>query len=128
LPAKIVAGDWSSVLTDQAATLSALAQLDAKALEILPNLPEKPEGNVALVVSGVEIYLPLADLVDLDDERARLTKGLAEAESHITRLEALLSSPFAEKAPPAVVQKERDKLAGFKQTAEKLRLQLQSLS
>ena len=128
LPAKIVAGDWIVILKHQAATLAALAQLDLEALQITERLAEKPEGNVALVVGAVEIYLPLADLVDLDEERARLTKGLAEAESQITRLETLLSSPFAEKAPPPVVQKEREKLTGFKETAEKLRLQLQSLS
>jgi valyl-tRNA synthetase len=124
LPAKIVAGDWAIVLNHQAATLAALAQLEPAAIEIVESLVEKPEGNVVLVVGAIEIYLPLADLVNLDDERARLTKGLAEAETQIIRLEALLSSSFAEKAPPAVVQKEREKLSCFKETAEKLQSQL----
>jgi valyl-tRNA synthetase len=127
LPAKIVAGDWAVVLNHQAATLAALAQLEPAALEIVESLVEKPEGNVVLVVGAIEIYLPLADLMNLDDERARLTKGLAEAEAQIIRLEALLSSPFAEKAPPAVVQKEREKLSGFKETAEKLQSQLRDI-
>jgi valyl-tRNA synthetase len=49
---------------------------------------------------------------------------LAEAQSQIERLEKLLASPFAEKAPPDVVQKERDKLTGFKETAIKLKDQI----
>jgi valyl-tRNA synthetase len=87
-------------------------------------LKEKSEGAAALVVGPVEIYLPLAGMVDLEQERARLEKELAEAESHIARLEKLLSSDFAKKAPEAVVAKEREKLAAFKETAEKIKAQL----
>jgi len=72
----------------------------------------------------VEIYLPLAGMVDLANEKARLEKELKEAESHIQRLENLLSSDFANKAPATLVQKERDKLAGYKDTAEKIKAQL----
>jgi len=78
-------------------------------------------------VAGVEIYLPLADLVDLEAERARLQNELAEAEKQIERLRGLLASPFAEKAPPAVVEKERQKLATFEETAGRLREQLENL-
>jgi len=59
--------------------------------------------------------------------RARLEKDQAEVGAQIERLETLLSSPFAEKAPAAVVQKEREKLAGYQETAAKLRAQLQAL-
>jgi valyl-tRNA synthetase len=76
------------------------------------------------VVGSVEIYLPLAGMVDLAEEKSRLEKELKEAESHIERLEKLLGSDFANKAPAPVVQKERDKLAGYKETAEKLKAQL----
>ena len=58
------------------------------------------------------------------EERARLEKELKETESHIKRLEKLLSSDFANKAPAPVVQKERDKLTGYKETAEKIKAQL----
>ncbi|MFZ5819510.1 MAG: hypothetical protein ACOYYJ_06385, partial [Chloroflexota bacterium] len=61
---------------------------------------------------------------DLEAERARLQKELAEAEAHIQRLEKLLASDFAKKAPEAVVAKEREKLAGFKETAGKIKAQL----
>jgi len=79
------------------------------------------------VVAGVELYLPLAGLVDRDEERARLEKELAEAQGQIERLEKLLNSSFAEKAPPAVVEKERQKLAVWQETATRLKGQLEAL-
>jgi valyl-tRNA synthetase len=66
----------------------------------------------------------LANLVDEDAERGRLQKELEEAESQIARLENLLASDFAKKAPAPVVDKERQKLAAFKETVEKLKAQL----
>jgi len=79
---------------------------------------------MSLVVGSVEIYLPLAGMVDLAGEKTRLEKELKEAESHIQRLENLLGSDFANKAPAALVAKEREKLDGYKDTAEKVRAQL----
>ena len=87
-------------------------------------MKKKPEGAAALVVGSVEIYLPLAGMVDLEQERARLEKELAEAESHIARLEKLLAGGFAEKAPEPVVAKEREKLGIYKEMAEKIKAQL----
>ncbi len=97
--------------------------------KLVENLPEKPgEGTVSLVVSGVEIYLPLADLVDVETERARLQKELSEVQSQIDRLEKLLGSDFANKAPALVVEKERQKLATFQETARKILNQVSSLA
>jgi valyl-tRNA synthetase len=127
IPATLVSEGAAGVMRDQAAAIAALAQLDPQALNILESLPERPEGHIALVVGPVEVYLPLAGLVDTKEERQRLEKDLADLQSQIERLEALLASPFAQKAPPPVVQKERDKLAGFQETAEKVRAQLDML-
>ncbi len=127
IPATIVAGEHAAMLQSQAAALAALARLDASRLEVLETLPEKPAGSVALVAGPVEIYLPLAGLVDTAEERARLQKALTETETHIQRLEKLLAGPFAQKAPPPVVEKERQKLAGYLETREKLQKQLDSL-
>jgi valyl-tRNA synthetase len=80
--------------------------------------------NVGPAVGSIEIFLPLAELGDPAEDRARLEKELKEAQSHIVRLEKLLSSDFANKAPAALVQKEREKLAGYKETAEKIKAQL----
>ena len=117
-------GGKTSTLTEQAKVLAALAGLDVSQITIEKSLKEKPAGTAALVVGPVEIYLPLAGMVDLEQERARLEKELEGAESQIERLEKLLSSDFASKAPEAVVQKEREKLAAYEDTAKKIRAQL----
>jgi valyl-tRNA synthetase len=114
------------MLQEQAATLAALAYLDASHLTILESIPSKPEGSIALVVGPVEIYLPLAGMVDSAEEKTRLEKDLRETQAQIERLSNLLAGSFAEKAPPAVVQKEREKLAAYQETAKKLQSQLES--
>ena len=76
------------------------------------------------MAGSVEIYIPLAGMVDLANDKPRLEKELKEAQSHIERLEKLLSSDFANKAPAALVAKEREKLDGYKDTAEKIKAQL----
>ena len=124
IPAVLVSEDHAAVLEHQADAIAALAGLNRENLTITRNLPEKPGDHVVLIVGTVEVYLPLAGMVDAREERARLEKDLTEAESQIDRLEKLLDSPFAEKAPEAVVQKERQKLADYRETAEKLRSQL----
>jgi valyl-tRNA synthetase len=124
LQASMAAGEKAGLLKDQASTLAALAGLDASRLEISKTEAKKPEESVALVVGPVEIHLPLAGMVDLDAERARFSKELADNEAQIKRLEQLLEGDFASKAPAAVVAKERERLAGLKETARKLRAQI----
>ena len=116
--------DASGLVKQQANIIAALAGLDENKLDIREKLETKPEGQIALVAGQVEIFLPLAEFVDPVEEQARMTKDLAEAETHIARLEKLLSSDFANKAPAAVIQKEREKLSAYKETAEKIKAQL----
>ncbi|MEW5870422.1 MAG: valine--tRNA ligase [Chloroflexota bacterium] len=127
IPATLVSASACAMLRQQAEAIAALAGIDRQALNIVETIENKPEGHIALVVGTVEVYLPLAGLVDTDEERARLEKDLREAQTQIERLEGLLGSSFAEKAPPAVVQKERDKLAAYLETQAKLRAQLEAL-
>ena len=124
IPAIFAAGSSTALIKNQAAVIAALARLDEDQIQIHAALAEKPADHIALVAGTVEIYLPLAGLVDMAEESARLKKELAEVESQIQRLEKLLSSPFAGKAPEKVVQNEREKLAVYLDTAEKLRAQL----
>ena len=114
----------SDLLKEQSAVIASLAGLDFSLLTIHHSLTEKPEDSAALVVGSVEIYIPLAGMVDLANDKPRLEKELKEAQSHIERLEKLLSSDFANKAPAALVAKEREKLEGYKDTAEKIKAQL----
>ena len=124
LQASIAAGTKASLLQEQTGTIAALAGLDAPALQIVKKVKKKPEGSVALVVGPIEIHLPLAGMIDLDAERVRLSKELADNEAQIKRLEQLLAGEFATKAPVPVVAKERERLAALQETAEKLRGQI----
>jgi valyl-tRNA synthetase len=91
-------------------------------------MESKPDGNIALVIGSIEAYLPLEGLVDTAEQRTRLEKELTETKSQIERLEVLLSSPFAEKAPANVVEKERSKLSTYLEKAEKIKSQLETLN
>jgi valyl-tRNA synthetase len=122
--ASISAGSKLDLLESQKSVIASLAGLDLLLLTVHSSLKEKPADSAVLVVGSIEIHLPLAGMLDLASEKSRLEKELKEAESHIERLEKLLSSDFANKAPAALVQKERDKLAGYKETAEKIKVQL----
>lgn len=127
IPAHIAAGERIAILRQQIKAIAALAYLQPDQITLAESLTQKPQEQVALIVSGVEIYLPLADLVDVAAEKDRLHTELAEVETHIERLKNLLASPFAEKAPAAVVEKERQKLATYEETASRLREQLSKL-
>jgi valyl-tRNA synthetase len=124
IAATFTGGGKTSTLAEQAKVLISLAGLDENQVEITESHKEKPEGAAALVVAPVEIYLPLAGMVDSEQERARLEKELAETESQIARLEKLLAGDFSKKAPEVIVAKEREKLAAYKATVEKIRAQL----
>ncbi|MDX1689347.1 MAG: hypothetical protein R3248_15300 [Candidatus Promineifilaceae bacterium] len=67
-------------------------------------------------------------MVDVEQERERLTGELSDVESQIERLTNLLDGPFSEKAPEDVVQKERDKLARYRAEREELRERLETLA
>jgi valyl-tRNA synthetase len=90
-----------------------LARVDETRLEIEGGLVEPPAQAASVVVGdGVQAYLPLAGLVDLDRERSRLTAAIEQAQADIAKTEGLLANEqFTRKAPAEVVQRERDKLA-----------------
>jgi valyl-tRNA synthetase len=119
----IGAGGKTAMLSAQRQIFVSLAGIDPQGLEILETL-EPADDRVNLVVAPVEISLPLEGLIDLEAERARLEKELGETQAQIQRLENLLASPFAQKAPAEVVAKEREKLATYQETADRLQQQL----
>jgi valyl-tRNA synthetase len=128
IPAIIAGGEKTSILQSQAGSLADLAGLDPVALQIHPGLVERPDGHAVIVVGTVEILLPVSGMLDVSVERLRLEKDLAEVDAQVERLEKLLASPFAEKAPSTVVQKEQNRLQEFKETAAKIRAQLAGLA
>ncbi|MET0081385.1 MAG: valine--tRNA ligase [Sedimenticola sp.] len=99
-----------------------------ESVEILPEGDEGPESALALV-GEMKVLIPLAGLIDKDAELARLQKEIDKQTGEVERIEKKLSNPnFVDKAPEAVVQKERDKidaarsaLAKLEEQAEKIR-------
>ncbi|HNR02982.1 MAG TPA: valine--tRNA ligase [Anaerolineaceae bacterium] len=124
LPALISAGTKMDILRNQCATLAALAGLDLEHSHISRKIKENTSGYVSVVVSGVEIFLDLAEKADNAKDTERLAKELELVNSQVERLEKLLASDFAKKAPAAVVDKERAKLKEYIETRDKLSVQI----
>ena len=124
IPATLVGGAKTNLIKEQSGMISTLAGLDISQFTVLDSLDAKPDNSLALVAGPVEIYIPLSGMLDLQEQRKRQEKELADIQQQIDRLEKLLGSDFANKAPAQVVQKERERLAAFQDTAGKLRTQL----
>ena len=72
------------------------------------------DGSVSIVSEGAKMYIPMAEIVDLEKERARLEKEKENAEKEIARVNGKLSNAsFTDKAPAAVVEAERAKLVKY---------------
>ena len=123
IDAILVSENKTDFLQSNKSLLVDLAGLDENALQILPGKTQT-EGLTVLVVEDIEVYLDLKASTDSEQDQERLEKELVEADSQIARLEKLLASPFAQKAPANVVDAEREKLAGYKSSAEKIRERL----
>ena len=97
----------------------------AEPITILAASDVTPENAMTAVVSGVEIYLPLKGLIDVEKETARLNKEISNLDKELSRISGKLGNPgFTAKAPVDVIEKEKAKQAEFveKQTAIKERL------
>ena len=93
----------------------------AEEVTVTGQAPSSTDGMVSVVTADAQMYIPLAELVDLEKERARVAKELEQARANLKRLEGKLANEsFVSKAPEAVVNAEREK-------AEKARRLIQQL-
>ena len=77
------------------------------------------ENAVQIITDSATVYLPLADLVDTEKERARLEGEAKKLAEEIDRVKKKLSNEsFVAKAPAAVVDAERAKLAKYTENLE----------
>jgi valyl-tRNA synthetase len=127
LSATLAAGEHRAMVEANAYALAGLALLDSSRLKVVEDVAVRPEGHVALVAGPIEVHLPLSEMTDPAEERARLSKDLHEAQAQIKRLESLLASDFKDRAPGEVVEREHQKLAGFQETAARLAARLDEL-
>jgi valyl-tRNA synthetase len=109
--------DFRNVLESSARTLADLARVE----EVTFGRVEGEIGAVAVLTSGIEAFLPLEGVIDLDRERSRLR---SELERIGTQEEAtakrLGNDSFVSRAPAEVVEREREKLASFAEQRDKL--------
>src|SRR5713226_9710888 len=120
VPVIKAAGSLVPMLEAQAPLIEFLARTEKPQLHA--QLLQKPEQSMSLLAGPVEIYLPLAGLLDISKELERLDKEIAQAQQEIVRLQGKLANEaFVAKARPGVVEKEREKLVAQEERIGKLK-------
>jgi valyl-tRNA synthetase len=101
-------------------TLLRLARLEAISFAKAP-----PKGSAQIVLGDVTAALPLAGIIDMNAERARLEREIEKARAEIAKIDAKFSNAdFVAKAPPEVVEENRERRAAFEDTIKKLQAAL----
>lgn len=114
------------VLRESAGRITRLAALSQ--LDVVESLPVRPAQAGAAVAAGVELFLPLRDLIDFDKELARLAKELDQASLELAKVEERLQNAgFTGRAPVEVVEKERQRRTELTDKREKLAARLTML-
>ena len=107
------------ILTQEQVVMERLAW--AHPIEIRGFQEEKPAKALTALVGDIEVYLPLEGVVDLGQEITRLEKSRQELERDLEKVSAKLVNPnFLERAPEAVVSKEREKEQELRTRHDKL--------
>ena len=112
-------------LREQEAYLRSLARVGVSEFR---QAGDRPKGAATAVIGAMEIYLPLDDLVNLDEERARLAKEVGKVEDELARVQKKLANgDFLAKAKTEVVHKEREKATQFEEKIRTLRSSLEKI-
>lgn len=79
------------------------------------------ENAINIIKDGIELYMPLEGLIDLEEERKRLEEEKSKLEAEVARCEKMLSNPgFVNKAPQAKIDEEKAKLEKYRTMLEKV--------
>ena len=118
---QIMLRDANSVTLANSVTWSESIKRMARASEVVPLDGPMPPGSAQVVVDEATVVLPLAGIIDLGAERARLdkdrTKALAEADKVLRKLD---NADFVSRAKPEVVEENRERLAAHQAEAARL--------
>ncbi len=80
-----------------------------------------PENAITIMQEGIELYMPLEELVDMEEERKRLEDEKTKLEAEVARCKKMLSNRgFVNKAPEKKIQEEKGKLEKYKEMLEKV--------
>ncbi len=104
-------------------TILRLARLDA-----ISFAKAAPKGSAQIVVGETTVALALAGVIDMAAERARLVREIEKAQAEIAKIDAKLANEsFVAKAPPEVVEENRERKAAFEAAMQKLRAALKRI-
>ena len=119
-------GRVAACFREESHHINRLASADP--LIIDPDTAKPKQALTAIIGEGIEVYLPLEGIIDLEAETARLEKELEQLNKEIERTDKKLKNPdFIKKAPPPVVQKEKDRRGEQETRLSKLKQRLQEL-
>ncbi|MFA5624116.1 MAG: valine--tRNA ligase [Bradymonadales bacterium] len=108
-----------AILRETAAAIRSLAKIED--FDIAASDVEKPKACAVAVADGIEVVIPLAGLIDIDEELARLDKNIAKLKKDIESSTKKLSNPnFVQRAKPEVVATERERVERHTLELEKL--------
>jgi len=125
IEAHVYAGDLANSLNGYYQTIQTMTQTNPLNLYNSHHPGKSDDNDLVLVLKETEVVIPLTSMVDMEVEKIRLQKELEEVKTNVDRLEVRLNdAAFTSKAPPVVVQKERDRLASSKDKMERLQQQL----
>lgn len=113
-------------ILEQVQTLSAGIQKLTKvdAIRVINNM-EKPEHTASRVLQDVLVYIPLAGMIDIEKEKAKISQEIKKLQDQMARLEAkLANTEYTSKAPAAVVEKDRNKLVDMQKRCKQWEEQL----
>lgn len=129
IAADVYAGPHGEAFASARREIGFLARIADAQLTIRPGSPtENRPKTITALADDVMAELPLADLVDIDAERERLTRELEEAQAEKQRAEAQLGNEsFVARAPEKVVQVQRDRLARALEQIELIRQRIAAL-
>ena len=97
-------------------------------LERITFVDAASNGAAAIVFDETTAALPLAGIIDMDAERARLNKEIDKAKSEISKIDSKLANPnFVSKAPEAVVEENRERKVDFQGQIERFEAALKRL-
>ena len=100
----------------------------ASEVSVMSAPPEKTDGMVSVVTDNARMFMPMAELVDMEKEKARMEKELSNAEKQLAGQIAKLSNEnFVTRAPENVVNAEREKKAKLEALIENLKASLAAL-
>ena len=114
--------------TDTFARASKILEKLASASEVILTDSYESDDAVMIATDAGRLYIPLAEVIDFEKERARLTAEMKKNDGEIERIEKKLANEgFVAKAPAAVIEGEKAKLKKYLEVRESLTVALEKL-